>query len=85
MEIAAATDRPIAFVPISRTDFVAGLTDYGVPADTVSLLDYLFGTLFDGRNAAPADGVRRALGREPKDFADHVETVLAEVWNVPAR
>ncbi|WP_454194019.1 SDR family oxidoreductase [Nocardia sp. Marseille-Q1738] len=83
-EIAAATGRPIAFVPISRTDFVAGLTDYGLPADSVSLLDYLFGTVLDGRNAKPADGVRRALGREPKDFADYVmATAITGVWNVP--
>ncbi|WP_330232780.1 NmrA family transcriptional regulator [Nocardia sp. NBC_00508] len=85
-EIGAATDRPIAFVPISRTDFVAGLTECGVPADTVSLLDYLFGAVLDGRNAKPADGVRRALGRDPKDFADYVmETVITGIWNVSQR
>ncbi len=84
-EIAAATGRPIAFVPISRTDFVAGLTESGMPADAVSLLDYLFGTVLDGRNAEPADGVRRALGRDPKDFADYIMVTAATgIWNVPA-
>ncbi|MBF6168178.1 NAD(P)H-binding protein [Streptomyces gardneri] len=84
-EIAAATGRPIAFVPVSRTDFVAGLTESGVPADVVSLLDYLFGTVLDGRNAEPGEGVRRAIGRSPKDFADYVtQTAATGIWNVPA-
>ncbi|WP_280493289.1 NAD-dependent epimerase/dehydratase family protein [Nocardia asiatica] len=54
-------------------------------ADVVSLLDYLFGTVLDGRNADPADGVRRALGRNPKDFTDYVmETAVTGIRNVPA-
>ncbi|MYX75324.1 NmrA family transcriptional regulator, partial [Streptomyces sp. SID3915] len=28
----------------------------------------LFTMLLDGHNAAPADGVKRALGRDAKDF-----------------
>lgn len=80
-EIAAATGRDIAFIPVTRTDFVAALTDYQVPADMVSLLDYLFGTILDGRNSATTDGVRRALGREPKDFAEYAaETAATGVW-----
>ncbi|MEV6392722.1 NAD(P)H-binding protein [Nocardia xishanensis] len=83
-EIALATGRDIGFVPITRTEFVAGLTEYQVPADEISLLDYLFGTLLDGRNSAATDGVRRALGREGKDFSEYVaETARAGVWAVP--
>ena len=34
---------------------------------------------------AVASGVRRALGREPRDFADYArETAATGVWNVPA-
>ncbi|MGW0248925.1 SDR family oxidoreductase [Nocardia goodfellowii] len=82
-EIAAATGRDIGYTLISRTEFVAGLTEYQVPADAVSLLDYLFGTILDGRNSAAADGVQRALGRAPKDFGDYVtETAATGVWSV---
>ncbi|MFI6171934.1 NAD(P)H-binding protein [Nocardia sp. NPDC051052] len=82
-EIAEATGRDIAFIPVSRTDFVAALTDYQVPADVVSLLDYLFGTILDGRNSKTADGVRRALGREPKDFTEYArETAATGIWNI---
>lgn len=80
-EIAAATGRDIPFIPISRTDFVAALISYEVPADVISLLDYLFGTVLDGRNSLPADGVRRALGREPRDFAEYVRDVaVSGAW-----
>ncbi|WP_433757033.1 NAD(P)H-binding protein [Nocardia sp. CA-135398] len=82
-EIAAVTGREVAFIPVSRTDFVAALTEYQVPADVVSLLDYLFGTVLDGRNSKTADGVQRALGREPKDFRDYAdETAAAGIWNI---
>jgi uncharacterized protein YbjT (DUF2867 family) len=82
-EIAQATARDIAFIPVSRTDFVAALTEYQLPGDVVSLLDYLFGTILDGRNSATTDGVRRALGREPKDFRDYaVETTATGIWDI---
>lgn len=82
-EIVTATGRHIAFVPISRIEFVAGLTEAGVPTDVVSLLDHLFSTVLDGRNANPTDGVRRAIGRAPKDFADYAREVAASgIWNV---
>ncbi|MFQ6393262.1 SDR family oxidoreductase [Nocardia sp. KC 131] len=85
-EIAAATEREIAYIPLSRTDFVAALTEYQVPADVVSLLDYLFGTVLDGRNSKTTDGVQRALGRESKDFAEYVrDTAATGVWNAPGQ
>ncbi|GAA5068125.1 NAD(P)H-binding protein [Nocardia callitridis] len=85
-EIAAATGREISFAPVSRAEFVAALTEYQVPADEVSLLDYLFGTVLDGRNSDTTDGVRRALGREPKDFTEYTEEAAATgVWDTPAQ
>lgn len=84
-EIAAATGREIAFIPITRTEFVAGLTDFQLPTDEISLLDYLFGTILDGRNTATTDGVQRALGRAPKDFGDYARQAAgAGIWTVPA-
>ena len=54
-----------------------------MPREIAWLLDYLFATVLDGRNAYVVDGVRRALGREPKDFAEYVrQTAAAGVWNV---
>ena len=38
---------------------------------------YLFTEVLDGRNARLADGVQRALGREPRDFADYARDAAA--------
>jgi len=82
-EIAAAAGREIRYVQVPREEYAAAMAAAGVPADFVWLVDYLFATVLDGRNARPADGVRRALGREPRDFADYArETATTGVWNV---
>jgi hypothetical protein len=46
------------------------------------LLAYLFTEVLDGRNAHVADGVQRALGREPRAFADFARRAAeAGVWD----
>ncbi len=56
-----------------------------MPKDIAWLLDYLFATVLDGRNAHLCDGVRRALGREPGDFAEYARrTAAAGGWDVPS-
>jgi hypothetical protein len=37
----------------------------------------IFGEVLDGRNARLADGVQRALGREPRDFSDYARDAAA--------
>jgi uncharacterized protein YbjT (DUF2867 family) len=38
--------------------------------------------VLDGRNARLADGVQRALGREPRDFSDYARDAAAiGIWN----
>ena len=60
----------------------AGLAAEGVPDDVVGLLDFLFNEVLDGRNQSTADGVRRALGREPRDFADFAREAAAKgAWD----
>ena len=63
-----ALGRTIRFTPVTHQGFLAGLAAEGVPADDIRLMDFLFGTLLDGRNAHLGDGVQRALGRAPVDF-----------------
>ena len=44
-------------------------------------MTYLFTEVLDGRNAHLADGVQRALGREPRDFRDYARATAATgVW-----
>ena len=84
-EIARATGRTIRYVQIPPEAFAAGVAEMGLPGDIAWLLGYLFATVLDGRNAHLVDGVRRALGREPGDFAEYARrTAAAGVWNVPS-
>ncbi|MEU1806383.1 NmrA family transcriptional regulator [Streptomyces sp. NPDC019937] len=69
-EIARASGRTVRYTPVPAEEYGAMLGGYGLPDDLVAFLTELFGTLLDGRNARVTDGVRRALGREPRDFAD---------------
>jgi uncharacterized protein YbjT (DUF2867 family) len=81
-EIAEATGRDIHYVPISIDEFAAGASHEGVPDEMVALLRYLFREVLDGRNARLADGVQRALGREPRDFRDYARRAAGEgAWS----
>lgn len=81
-EISAAIDRDVQFIQIPRVDFNQAITDSGAPADIAWLLNYLFETVLDGRNASLSDGVQRALGREPADFRDFAQRIAARGnWN----
>ena len=84
-EISRATGREIRFVPVSLEEYEAVLAEADVPPEFLSFLTYLFGEVLDGRNASLTDGVRRALGREPKDFADYARDAAATgVWSKAA-
>lgn len=80
-EIAKAAGREIRFVPVSIDEFASEAAEQGAPGEMISLLRRLFGEVLDGRNAHLTDGVRRALGREPRDFADYARDAAATgVW-----
>ena len=84
-EIAEALDRPIQFVQVSAEDYAAGMKDSGVPPEVVSLVSYLFTEVLDGRNAHVTDGVRQALGRPARDFAEYARDAAATgVWSARA-
>ena len=58
------------------------MAEQGIPDDFAWLVNYLFTTVLDGRNAHLTDGVQRALGREPRDFSDYArEAAASGVWN----
>ncbi|MEE4255352.1 MAG: NAD(P)H-binding protein [Desulfuromusa sp.] len=83
VELSKATSREITYVQIAHEDFITGITESGAPQEVVWLLDYLFSTVLDGRNAYLTDGIQRALGRPPKDFVDYARDVAATgIWHV---
>lgn len=84
-DLSKATGREIAYFDVPHDAFVAEVANSGAPREVVWMLDYLFSTVLDGRNAHLADGVERALGRPPKDFADYARDVAATgVWSAAA-
>ena len=83
-EIAAATGRPLRYVPVSLEQHEAELAAHGVPSEVVELLTYLFDEVVVDANAGTADGVRRALGREPRDFAEYARSAAPRASGQPA-
>ncbi len=80
-EIADAADRDVDFVQIPAEAFAQGIEESGIPEDIAWLLNYLFDSVLDGRNAYVADGVQRALGREPSDFSAFAKRIAARgIW-----
>jgi uncharacterized protein YbjT (DUF2867 family) len=81
-EIAAATGRDVRFETISMDELEGGLAQAGLSDDEAWLVKYLFSEVMDGRNESLADGVQRALGREPRDFADYArEAAASGIWD----
>ena len=80
-EIGEATGRELRYTPVSLEQHEAELAQHGVAPEVIELLTYLFAEVVDGRNANTTDGVRRALGREARDFADYARATAATgVW-----
>jgi len=79
-EIAAASGRPMRYVPVTFEQYAEALAPH-MPADHVSFLIDLFRWLTDGHNASVTDGVERVLGRKPRDFHDYArEAAAAGAW-----
>ena len=80
-EVAEAAGREIRFVSVTTEQYASVLAEDGVPEEVVSQLVYLFTEVLDGRNAHLTDGVRRAVGRQPLDFANFArDTAASGVW-----
>ena len=86
-EISEAAGRVIRFVPVSVEEYASALDEAGRPGRVRVAPHLLFREVLDGRNAYLTDGVRRALGREPRDFADYArDAAPTGVWTPqPAR
>lgn len=84
-EISRAVGRKIRYRGVDRAPYLDSLRDQGVPPDVASLLDYLFGTVLDGRNSRVGQGVPQALGRPARDFAEFArDAAAAGAWRVPS-
>lgn len=80
-ELTRAIGGEIEYRPVTPEEYQAEAIRAGVPAEEVEALTDLFVRVLDGRNAQVTDGVERALGRRPRDFADYARATAATgVW-----
>jgi len=77
-ELGRATGREVRYVPVSAQQYALLLQEYGMPGAEAKWLADLFAMLLDGHNTAPAAGVRRVLGRGPRDFTDFVKEAVPD-------
>ncbi|MGW2013948.1 NAD(P)H-binding protein [Streptomyces sp. NPDC001927] len=81
-EIARATGRDIAHRDVPPEEFAVVGERQGLPGEYVELVNMLYGWIREERFAHLADGVQRALGREPRDFAAYARATAATgVWH----
>jgi uncharacterized protein YbjT (DUF2867 family) len=79
-EISAAAGIPVQYMPITLEQFHAAMLGIGGQVVADVFTEICRETL-DGHNSCLTDGVQRALGREPRDFADFCRTAAASgVW-----
>jgi uncharacterized protein YbjT (DUF2867 family) len=76
-EISKITGKSIHYERVPMKAYAEVLVEHQVPDEYVQLITYLFSKILDGRNASVSDGVERALGRKPTDFADFVRKAAA--------
>lgn len=76
--------RHIQHIPITFEDFHANVAASG--GDFVAdVFTQIARETLDGRNAHTRDGVERALGRKPRDFAEFARTAMAAgAWSAAA-
>lgn len=79
-----ATGRHIQHIPITFEDFHANVAASG--GDFVAdVFTAIARETLDGRNAHTTDGVERALGRKPRDFAEFAAAAASwGAWNAAA-
>jgi uncharacterized protein YbjT (DUF2867 family) len=85
LEISKATGREVRYVPVSAEEYAAAMKEAGMPGEEVAEFVDLFTMILDGRSQYLTDGVKRALGREPRDFRDFArDAAAAGAWDVDA-
>jgi uncharacterized protein YbjT (DUF2867 family) len=82
-ELSSAVGRGVRYVPVTAQEYASELVTHGLPEEEAVPIAELIAEVLDGRNSHLTDGVQRALGRPPRDFADYArDTAVTGVWNL---
>ena len=83
-ELSVATGYEVRYLPITFDQFHAAMTGIGGQM-VADVFTEICREVLDGRNEWVGDGVQRALGREPRDFADFCSAAAASgAWSAAA-
>ena len=83
-ELSSAIGSPIQHIPISFEAFQAEIARSG-GSFVADVFTAIARETLDGRNAHVSDGVKRALGREPRDFAEFARNAAKSgAWPIAA-
>ncbi len=81
-DLSAAMGYSLQYIPVTAAEYAEGLIASGYPAEEAMPIAGLIAEVLDGRNSYVTDGVERALGRKPHDFADWAKATAATgVWD----
>jgi len=79
-EISRASGRAVKYRAVDEAAYASALAQV-MPAAEAAFLVELFAQVLDGHNALLTDGVERALGRKPRDFAEFArDAARAGAW-----
>lgn len=82
-ELSTAMGREVQYLPVTPEAYASELVTHGMPEQEAVPISDLVAEVLDGRNETLTDGVERALGRAPRDFADYArDTAATGVWNL---
>ncbi len=82
-ELTTAVGREVQYLPVTPKEYASELVTHGLPEEEAVPISELIAEVLDGRNSYLTDGVQRALGRSPRDFADYArDTAATGVWNL---
>ena len=85
-ELSSVVGREVRYQPVTAVEYASELVTYGMPQEEAIPISELIAEVLDGRNEHLTDGVQRALGRLPRDFAEYARNAAATgVWNLEAK
>ncbi|AZL57761.1 NmrA family transcriptional regulator [Tabrizicola piscis] len=83
LEIETSLGNSVRYVDMEPQAYISALRRANVPDEIATLLDLLVSEVLDGRNSYVSDGVQRAIGRSPRDFATFTTQAVANgAWRL---
>lgn len=76
--IAEITGREVTYRSITPKEFEDTLFAAGFPPEDAEFVATLVAEILDGKNANKSDGLQRALGREPRGFAEFIKAAQTQ-------